>query len=47
MSGIPQTKGFYFLLHKDPYCTQQAHLLVCVCLCFHLVSKGKLYLVGI
>lgn len=27
MSGIPQTKGFYFLLHKDPYCTQQAQIL--------------------
>lgn len=27
MSGIPQTKGFYFLLYKDPYCTQQAQIL--------------------
>lgn len=27
MSGIPQPKGFYFLLHKDPYCTRQAQIL--------------------
>uniref|UniRef100_A0AAQ5ZG66 Rho family GTPase 3a n=1 Tax=Amphiprion ocellaris TaxID=80972 RepID=A0AAQ5ZG66_AMPOC len=27
MSGIPQTKGFYFLLYKDPYCTQQPQIL--------------------
>lgn len=27
MSGIPQPEGFYFLLHKDPHCTQQAQIL--------------------
>lgn len=27
MSGIPQTKGSYFLRYKDPYCTQQAQIL--------------------
>lgn len=48
MSGIPQTKGSYFLLHKDPYCTQQAQILGGVkekwrgSLKPYLVSKGKL-----
>lgn len=27
MSGIPQTKGLHFLLHKEPHCTQQAQIL--------------------
>lgn len=27
MSGIPQTKGSYFLRYKDPHCTQQAQIL--------------------
>lgn len=53
MSGIPQTKGFYFLLHKDPYCTQQAQILGRVkekwrgSLKPYLVSKGKLNHTGI
>lgn len=53
MSGIPQTKGFYFLLYKDPYCTQQAQILSGVkekwrgSLKPYLVSKGKLNHTGI
>lgn len=53
MSGIPQTKGFYFLLHKDPHCTQPAQILGRVkekwrgSLKPCLVSKGKLNHAGI
>ena len=48
MSGIPQTKGSYFLLHKDPHCTQQAQILGGVkekwrgSLKPYLVSKGEI-----